>query len=166
MRATAETKKTQLITDFIETRRAVLDAAAALPPAAQDEVFLGVWSVKDLLAHLAGWDVANREAAEAVLAGRLPAFYAYHDHDWRTYNARLVAQYRREDFAALRALVEETHRALVEYLQAIPAAAFEKDTGVRFKGYKNTVARLIQSEVRDEKTHCVQVREFKDRNNL
>lgn len=43
----------------METRRNSLDAASSPSPERQDEVFLGIWSVKDLLAHLAGWDVTN-----------------------------------------------------------------------------------------------------------
>ena len=44
---------------LIETRRKILDAASSPSPEQQDEVFLGIWSVKDLLAHLAGWNVTN-----------------------------------------------------------------------------------------------------------
>jgi len=40
-------------------RRKILDAASAPSPEQRDEVFLGIWSVKDLLAHLAGWNVTN-----------------------------------------------------------------------------------------------------------
>ena len=40
-------------------RRKILDAASSPSPEQQDEVFLGIWSVKDPLAHLAGWDVTN-----------------------------------------------------------------------------------------------------------
>ena len=44
---------------LIETRRKILDAASSLSLEQQDEVLLGIWSVKDLLAHPAGWDVTN-----------------------------------------------------------------------------------------------------------
>ncbi|MBU0494140.1 MAG: ClbS/DfsB family four-helix bundle protein [Chloroflexi bacterium] len=165
MRSTAEEKKSQLITEFVETRRAILDAAAALPPTAQDEVFLGVWSVKDLLAHLAGWDVSNLEAAKAVLAGELPAFYAHHDRDWQTYNARLVAEHRRGDFGELVASVVGSHRQLVEFLETIPAQELFQDQGVRFRGYKVTVARLIEADVKDVKIHHAQIIEFRDGKN-
>jgi len=163
MRPTAEEKKTQLVADFIAARRTLLDAVAALPPTAQDEVFLGVWSVKDLLAHLVGWDVSNLAAAQAVLAGELPAFYAHRDRDWQTYNARLVAEYRRDDFGALVASVADSHRQLVEFLETVPAQALFQDRGVRFRGYKVTVARLIEADVKDGKVHHAQIEEFIDR---
>jgi hypothetical protein len=134
-----------------------------LAPEDQDELFLGVWSVKDLLAHLAGWDFSNLEAAQAILAGKVPAFYAYHDRDWKTYNAGLVTEYKREDLADLLAWVEDSHQQLVNFLKTIPAEEFDKDKGVRFKGYKVTIARLLQAEIEDEKSHHRQVEEFVER---
>jgi hypothetical protein len=86
---------------LVETRRRILDAASSLSPAEQNEVSLGVCSVKDLLAHLAGWDFANIEAVEAILVGRLPSFYSHYDRDWKTLNARLVAEYRKDNLADL-----------------------------------------------------------------
>jgi len=42
------TKKDRAISGLVEARRKILDVASALSPERQDEVFLGVWSVKDL----------------------------------------------------------------------------------------------------------------------
>ena len=163
MSARAQARKDEIISELVETRRRILDTASSLPPEKQDEVFLGVWSVKDLLAHLAGWDFTNLEAAKAVLAGELPSFYAYRDRDWKTYNARLVAEYERDDFAELLASVEDSLQELVDFLETIPAEEFDKDGGVRHKRYKVTIARLLQAEISDEKTHHKQVEEFRER---
>jgi hypothetical protein len=116
--------------------------------------------VKDLLAHLVGWDLTNMEAGREVLAGQLPAFYACHDRDWQTYNARLVAQHKQASWAKMVASVDESHRKLIEYVRTIPAEELERDRGVRFKGYKVTIARLLQAEAGDEKRHAAQIREF------
>lgn len=164
MSAKAQAKKDKIIAKLVEARRKILDAAALLSPAEQDQVFLGVWSVKDLLAHLVGWDFANMEAAKALLAGQLPGFYSHHDRGWKTYNARLVAEYKKDDFADLLSSVEDSHQKLIDLLRAIPAEEFDKDRGVRFKGYKVTIARLLQVEANDEKTHHAQIEEFRARN--
>jgi hypothetical protein len=157
----AQAKKDEIIAELRETRKKTLEVASALSPAQQDEEFLGFWSVKDLLAHLVGWDYANVEAVDAILAGRVPDFYSYHGHDWRTFNARLVAEYKRDDFDALVASMEESHQKLVQLLETVPAEEFEADKGVRFKGYKVTIARVIQGELDDERTHYVQIEEFR-----
>jgi uncharacterized damage-inducible protein DinB len=156
-----QAKKDEIIAELVGTRRKILDAASSLPPEKQAEVFLGVWSVKDLLAHLVGWDFTNLEAAKSVLAGKLPDFYSHYDRDWKTYNARLVAEHKRDDFAELLSSVEDSLQQLVNFLDTIPAEEFDKDRGVRYKRYKVTIARLLQAETTDEKTHHGQIEEFR-----
>ncbi|MBI4771772.1 MAG: hypothetical protein HY784_15495, partial [Chloroflexi bacterium] len=76
---TAEDKKARLLAELREARACLLAEAERLPPDSRDAAFLGHWSVKHLLAHLAGWDLTNLEAAGEILAGQAPAFYAHRD---------------------------------------------------------------------------------------
>lgn len=153
-------RKEQVIAALVNTRSKLLVAATSLPAVQQDQVFLGVWSVKDLLAHLVGWDYANLEAVRAILAGRLPAFYTHYDHDWQTFNAQLIAEYRKEDLSELCEAARASHQQLVEYVSTVPAEAFDDDRGVRFKGYKVTIGRTLQFEAEDEKVHLDQITSF------
>lgn len=156
-----ETHKQEFISGLLETRTSILHAASQLSPAAQDTVFLGIWSVKDLIAHLIGWDFTNLAAAKDIRAGKLPAFYARYDKDWKTYNAELVTQYKRDDFDELLALVRDSHRQLIAYLESLPAEAFERDFGVRSgRGTRVTLARLLQAEWQDEQEHLRQIQDF------
>jgi hypothetical protein len=151
----------ELLLAIIETRTAVLQAASQLPPKAQDTAFLGVWSVKDLIAHLIGWDYANLAAAKDIQAGKLPEFYAHQDKDWKTFNAALVAKYKRDDFEELLVLERDSQGQLIEYLESIPAEVIEKDFGVRtVRNYKVTIARLLQAELKDGQEHLEQIRKF------
>jgi hypothetical protein len=156
----SQAKKDQVISERIEARRRILEAASSLPPAQQDEVFLGAWSIMDLLAHLVGWDFANLEAAQTILAGKVPAFYAHHDRDWKTFNARLVAEHKKDNLTLLLASMEDSHQMLIDFLETIPADEFDRDRGVRFRGYKVTIARLLQAEAKDEAEHYTQIKEF------
>ena len=163
MSTKSQPTKEHIISALVQARRELLEAVCTLPAEKQGQVFLGTWSVKDLLAHLVGWDFTNLEATQEVLAGRLPGFYAQHDRDWQTYNAGLVARYKQDDFAALLASVQDSHRQLVDLLETVPADEFNKDRGVRVGRYKVTLARLLQAETRDEQEHCTQVRALKAR---
>ena len=157
----AQEKKNRIISDLVEVRRRIIDTTSTLSPQRQDEVFLGIWSVKDLLAHLAGWDFTNIEAVNEVLSGKLPSFYQYYDRDWRSYNARLVEEYGEDDLAEAMSTVEDSHKKLVELLETVPAEEFDKDRGIRTgRRYKVTIARLLQAEIDDEKVHCRQVKDF------
>jgi hypothetical protein len=153
-------KKSEIVAALIQARRKILDVAYTLPPEKQDQVFLGVWSVKDLLAHLIGWDYTNIEATKSILAGEVPEFYSHRDRDWQTYNASLVDRYKKDDFTELLYAVEASQRALMGFLGTVPAEEFHKDKGIRFKRYKVTIARLLQAEAEDEEEHYRQIKEF------
>jgi hypothetical protein len=156
-RLTAQEKKSALLAEMKAVRAQILAAAAALPAEKQAAVFLGEWTVKDLLAHLAGWDDANMEAAQALLQGRLPAFYASIDKDWKTFNALLVARLKEHGYAQTIACAEHSHRRLLAFLEEVPPPEFPKDRGVRYRGYRVTIARILQSELDDERVHLQQV---------
>ena len=114
-----------------------------------------------MIAHLIGWDYANLAAAKDIQAGKLPEFYAHYDKDWKTFNAELVAKYKRDDFEELSALSRDSQGQLIAYLESVPAEAFEKDFGVRTgRNYKVTIARLMQAELKDGQEHLEQIQEF------
>jgi len=156
----AQLRKETILAEMMEVRKEILAAASSLPVEKHHRVFLGVWSAADLLAHLEGWDHTNLQAAEQVLAGEVPEFYAHIDRDWKTYNAILVARFKRDNFAELLAAVQNSHQELVNYLLAMPAEEFDKDRGIRVRGYKVTIARLLEAETKDEKIHLEQIRQL------
>jgi len=164
MRSTPETKKQQLIADLTEARSEVIQAALALPLDAQEVPFLGVWSAHDIVAHLIGWDYANLEAIEAIRAGRLPAFYAAYDRDWRTFNAGLVARYEQPTLEQTVSEARASKRALVEALEALPAEDLTRDYGIRWgRRERVTIPMLLGVEARDERKHANQIRAFASR---
>ena len=160
MRNSPEAKKTQTVADLAAARAEVIGAIAALAPEDRDTVFLGAWSAHDIAAHLIGWDHANLEAVEAILAGRLPAFYQHYDTDWRSFNAGLVAQHKQSTAAETLAAAMTSHQALLDRLAALPAADLSRDTGVRSpRGRRVTVAMLLAAEAGDERRHAAQISE-------
>jgi hypothetical protein len=156
-------RKDQVLAALVETRQNILVEMSGLSDERQDQIFLGVWSVRDLLAHLIGWDHTNLEAVKSVLAGRVPAFYEHHDRDWQTYNAMLVRKHKKGTFRELTAEARASQEHLLEFLDTVPPENFNKDFGVRFRGYKVTVQRLLEAERGDEQTHLQQIMNcFKD----
>ena len=143
-----------------KARSEILTEVAALSPKERDTVFLGIWSVKDILAHLVGWDFANMDAVHNVLEGKLPAFYEHYDHDWRTYNALLVERYKKGSFKELLASVKASQIKLVELAQSVPTEQFNKDFGVRFRRSKVTIQRLLEADIKDVRIHRQQIVDF------
>jgi hypothetical protein len=156
----AERKAQALLAGLIDVRARILAATASLPANSRGQIFLGSWSVRDLVAHLIGWDHTNLKAVDEVLRGRLPGFYRYADRDWRSYNATLVLRYGDPTFRRLTASARQSHRALLKRLKALPAKEMWEDRGIRFRGWKVTIGRLMEVERQDEEEHWRQIVEF------
>jgi len=156
----AAIKKEQIISELQKARSEILNEVAALSPKERNTVFLGIWSVKDILAHLIGWDFANIDAVHNVLNGRLPAFYEHYDHDWQTFNALLVERYKKGSFKEIVASVKASHIKLVELAQSVSVEQFNKDFGIRFRRSQVTVQRLLEADIKDVRLHHRQIVDF------
>ncbi|MGD8554111.1 MAG: ClbS/DfsB family four-helix bundle protein [Anaerolineales bacterium] len=155
-----EERKAELIAGLVAVRKKIVASASALPADKRETVFLGSWSVMDLLAHLAGWDLANLEASKEIARGKLPSFYAHHDRDWATYNASLIARHKRSDLDAQIQEVRGTHRKLIAELKSLPAEDLDRDKGIRRGSYRVTLGRLLRAELNDEEDHLAQIEAF------
>lgn len=153
-------RKEEVLSGLVAARQNILAKISELSDEQQKQVFLGIWSTEDLLAHFIGWDKTNLQAVKSVLAGQLPSFYEHRDPDWRTYNAMLVKKHKRGSVKELLAAARESQEKLVGFLQSVPPEDFNRDFGVRFRGYKVTVQRLLEAEMKDEQTHLQQMTDF------
>ena len=154
-------RKEEILAGLAEARQRILETAKALPPGKRDEVFLGKWSIKDLIAHLIGWDYTNIEAVKDIRLGRSPGVFQHWNPDWSAYNARLVKQYKRENFTELLESVRRSHQALLDFVSTIPAQEIEQDFGIRSpRGANITVEWFLQFEVDDEGQHYQQIKDW------
>lgn len=160
MKETVQQKKARLLADFVEVRHKILDLASSLALEKRSTAYLGEWDIADMLAHLSGWDDTNMQAIDQLQSGEVPEFYQYSSPDWRIYNAHLVAKYRLDDLDALVNFVSTTQQRLVARAAAIPAVELFRDRDIRFKGYKITIARLLEAELKDERVHLAQLEAF------
>ncbi len=157
--------KEQVIASLVDARRNIIELARNLSSEQQDAVFLGTWSVTDLLAHLAGWDYANVESVKELTEGARPTVLSQWNPDWQAYNAKLVKQYRRDDFSELLALLQASHRALIDLLQSFEGTDFDRDWGVPARGGKSmTIALWLQGEIDDERKHFDQMKAWLRKN--
>ncbi len=163
MRRTIESKKEALITGLVDARQSILAAVRELPADQAEVVFLGTWCVKDLLAHMIGWDFTNLEAIQEIWSGKAPEFFQYYDKDWRSFNARLVTMYRKEALDLLLEDVEASHRQLIRCLQTLSAEVVVNGKAKSVKGRTVTIRNLLQAEAKDERVHAEQVRAFANR---
>lgn len=153
-------RQDKILSSLVETRQNILAEISTLSKEERNQVFLGIWSVEDLLAHIIGWDYTNLEAIKSIQVGQIPAFYEHYDREWQTYNAMLVKKYKKNSSQELLTRVKVSHEKLIRFLQTIPPEHFNKDFGVRFRGYHVTIQRLLEAEIKDEQTHLQQIINF------
>jgi len=149
---------------FNATREALIEAAESVAPELREVPFVGVWDLKDVIAHTIGWDYANVEALPDFAAGRLPAFFARYDTDWAACNAGFVAQYRLEDWQALMLSLRGSQRAFVEALAKLSDA--DLDNAVAWDRRRVSLRGMLRAVDRDEAEHVRQVRAFVNRQRI
>lgn len=153
-------KKSDLIAGLRNVRERILALASSMQQSQRDEVYVGTWALKEMLAHLAGWDETNIAAVGEVLAGELPSFYDHSGKDWAGYNAKLVTEYSKDNYEDLLLLVRNTHSKLITLIEDLPVGELWKDRGIRAKGWKVTIGRLLEAELQDEEEHFSQLKHF------
>lgn len=154
------TLKDRLIFGLVTARQNILDQVVELSPHQQGEIFLGEWSVREILAHLIGWDQTYLAAVQDLQAGELPSFYAAYDADWQSYNRNLVRQYEVGEWSELVTAARESQSQLVDYMRTLPDEEFSRGWGVRYGGTPVTIASLIEAEIKDEHEHSKQIRKW------
>lgn len=150
--------KAGLLAELIETRQKIIGAVLRLSPQQQGQVFLGQWTVQDLLAHLAGWDQTNQTAAAQILAGQIPDFFQQQDKDWQTFNAALVQDYGQGRFEEVLDRVRQSHKLLIARLGAIDEQDFARTVAHGRRSI--SIAGLLGAEARDEQEHLQQIEAF------
>jgi hypothetical protein len=160
MESSPPKKKTVILQNLKEVRAQIMETTLSMPKEKLDQPFLGVWTLKDLLAQLVGWDFSNLDAIKNLLSGKLPAFFHYVDKDWQKYNAQLAERYRAQDFQSLLQALNESHAKLIECIEELPDEIFENDHGVEYQGNLITVSRLLEIEAQDERTRLSLMRAF------
>jgi hypothetical protein len=153
-------QKDALIAGLSEARQKILASILKLSPEQKNEAFLGDWTVKDLVAHLIGWDVTNLEAVQEIMKGQYPSFFKFYDKDWHSYNDRLVQKYKKERLEDLLVDVNSSHRQLIHFLEAIPPNEMLNGKAKSEKGRTISIRFLLSSEAGDERQHAEQVLAF------
>jgi hypothetical protein len=93
----------------------------------------------------------------------VPSFFRYHDRDWASYNAALVRRHNRGSYSNLLAAATRSSDRLIAQLEQIPASELFHDSGLRNRGWKVTIGRLLAEEAEDEKVHAAQLRRYRSR---
>ncbi|HEU0072539.1 MAG TPA: DinB family protein [Dehalococcoidia bacterium] len=145
-----------LITEFDRVRAELIEAVLSVPRELRDVAFVGIWDLRDVIAHTVGWDYTNIEALPDFRAGRLPVFFARYDTDWAAINADLIARYRLKDWDALVASLRESQTAFTGALRDL--SDVDLDNVALWGKRRITLRGMMRAVSRDESEHVAQIR--------
>lgn len=154
-------RKRAVINNLVRAREKILELVELLPEEKWNEVWLGKWSISDLVAHLIGWDIWGLKATREILKGRLPGYYyKYYDDDWATINAQFVKKYKKGNKDDLLNSLKKQRDKLIKGLEKVPEELYHKDLGARWKGKIVTIASDTLFQAEDEKIHAQQIKKW------
>lgn len=62
----------KLIEDFKKARLALIQALDSFPKDKREEVLFGSWTIKDIAAHISGWNIIGTKAVRNLKQGKTP----------------------------------------------------------------------------------------------
>ena len=115
---------------------------------------LGDWTPRDIAAHFIGWNRITLAGCSALREGAEPFYFYDGTNDYRKVNAKFFEQFPSTDREELLKEIAVTKDALVSYLKTLDETEWDLDTGVvHYRGGPATVARCVDSLIRDYRKH-------------
>lgn len=107
--------------------------------------FIGGWSLKDIVGHVATWEAEVVSALKDLLAGRRPAVLDFDEATLDAWNDDHVARKRELDFWSVYEQLKGGRARLADVLADVPDDALADDTA--------TERRLVHSLVDHDRDH-------------
>ena len=89
------------------------------------EAWLGTWSVKDIVAHIAGWHAEMGPALERLARGERPVPEGVSYADVDAWNERFAAARRSTPVADVLLELDKTHEYFLRAAATVPAERFQ-----------------------------------------
>jgi hypothetical protein len=145
--------KHDLLTQAAQEYKAFHEAIAGLNETQMSEVWLGTWSVKDIVAHMSGWHREMAPALERLTRGERPLREGVSYEDVDAWNARFVAAARGQSVADVLLEFDTTHEAFMLAADAVPEARWEPG--------KTTYRIVDQNSAHHYREHGEQIRAWR-----
>jgi hypothetical protein len=91
----------------------------------------GVWSVKDIIAHVTWWEEEALMHVPLILAGGRPPRYSVSYGGIDAFNAQMTEQKRKLSLSEVLRQRDDTHRRLIDLIQSVPEDQIARETRFR-----------------------------------
>jgi hypothetical protein len=150
----------KLVDDEYTHLRQAIDG---LDEAAMSRVWFGDWGVKDIVAHVAGWEREMSAALERMARGERPTPEGVDYSDSDAWNAGFALSMRNIPAPTVIASWQQTHANYVKAANAVGSDRY----GTKEDGTPMTVNRLLEtSGYGHYKEHAAQIRDWRQKEGL
>ncbi len=140
-------KKQQVIDQIEQGFQAFKDASAGLTDAQMLEPGVsGNWSVRDILAHVNGWEEEALKYLPVILKGGQSPRYSQLYGGIDAFNAQMTDLRKNLSLAEVRDRLERTHRQLIEFIEEVDEQQFKAETRFRRRLKWDTFAHYPEHE--------------------
>ena len=119
---------------------------------------VGVWSVKDVLVHIAFWERYMVNMLQAIARGKTPDLLA--DDETERRNASVVAQYYQRPLAAVISDWQEAREDLLEALEDLDDKDLNDPDRFAWSVGRTLLDRIADNSFDHEQEHIEQIREW------
>ena len=119
------TPKQELLNQAAREYRAFHESLQGLNEEHLNEVWLGTWSIKDIVAHIVGWHSEMGPALERIARGERPVPEGVSYDDVDAWNAKFVAARRGAEAADLLLELDKSHERFMHQADAVPEERFQ-----------------------------------------
>jgi hypothetical protein len=123
--AVAAMSKEELLNEAAREYKALHEVLQGLNETQMTEVWLGTWSVRDIVAHIAGWHQEMGPALERLARGERPIREGVSYDDVDAWNARFVDARRNTAVADVLLELDKTHESFLRAAAAVPTERFQ-----------------------------------------
>ncbi len=136
---------------FLESWRGLSDEALLEPNA------VGVWSLRDLLAHISTWEEETLKTIPLILKGQpVPRYASFGGID--AFNAREQERKRNLDLDEVKNQLLSCHERLMDFLTEIPKSDFDTN--------KRLLNRIRWDTYHHYHEHAKQIREWREQRGI
>ena len=119
--------KQDLLSDAVSEYRAFHESIHGLNEEHMTEVWLGTWSVRDVIAHISGWQREMAPALERLARGERPFTGAEGYDDVEAWNARFAAAQQEVSVADVLLDFDRVHEQFMHAAAQVPEERYVPD---------------------------------------
>jgi hypothetical protein len=121
----APSSKDELLNQAAREYKAFHEAIQGLNEEQMTEVWLGTWSVKDVVAHISGWHREMGPALERLARGEKPVSAGVSYDDVDAWNEQFAAARRDTEVAEVLLEFDKSHEYFLHAASAVPEERFQ-----------------------------------------